>query len=343
MCVTRYCFFVEDGLAPALAEARALGSWTAVHAAALALGVGASYHFHQGVDTHFVGLIGFGSLYARAVALRSPAATKPATPTATPIASVPLASRGACKAAALGALGFGLLGPILGLQHMSALTMYANLKHWGGSNHLLVPTSVLYDLGPVVRVEATDSATITSLLGGGDLSTSLPPAARRMMLTASPPLSARYFGFYGARMFWGREAELPGGYQHTALVDDGALAAEVAASAGDVAVAVPALEFRRILALARGRGQRFSVTYTVLPPWAKHATPATWRDYRGTAVRVVEDPVSGTRSTTHSHHTGAHTRTLPPPPPPPPVPLALRAGRHPPLHARGRLRLPRAV
>ena len=34
---------------------------------------------------------------------------------------------------------------------MSALTMFANLKHWGGSNHLLVPTSVLYDLGPVVR------------------------------------------------------------------------------------------------------------------------------------------------------------------------------------------------
>ena len=32
---------------------------------------------------------------------------------------------------------------MLGLQQMSGLTMYANLKHWGGSNHLLLPTNLL--------------------------------------------------------------------------------------------------------------------------------------------------------------------------------------------------------
>ena len=97
MCVTRYCFFVEDGLAPALAEARALGGWTAIHAAALALGVGACLHFHAGIDTHFVGLIGLGSLYARAAALSLPPASPPATPKTTP----PVA-RGACVVAAVG-------------------------------------------------------------------------------------------------------------------------------------------------------------------------------------------------------------------------------------------------
>ena len=92
-----------------------------------------------------------------------------------------------------------------------------------------------------------------------------------MMLRAN--LSARFFGFYGARMFWGREAELPGEYQQAVeAVDDHAQAAGAAAlSAGDVPVAVPALEFRRILSLARERGERVTVRNTVLPPWANHA------------------------------------------------------------------------
>ena len=39
--------------------------------------------------------------------------------------------------------GYAFLGPILGIQHMGAPTMYSNMRYYYGGNHLLVPTSVL--------------------------------------------------------------------------------------------------------------------------------------------------------------------------------------------------------
>ena len=52
-----------------------------------------------------------------------------------------------CSAVATFAYAFVL--PVLGLQHMASCSMYANLKHYGGSNHLLLPTGLLQDAFPV--------------------------------------------------------------------------------------------------------------------------------------------------------------------------------------------------
>lgn len=59
--------------------------------------------------------------------------------------------------------------PILGLQQMGAPTMYSNLRYYQGSNHYLVPTSILGENvlfgGELVRVISSTSQSINLRLG----------------------------------------------------------------------------------------------------------------------------------------------------------------------------------
>lgn len=73
--------------------------------------------------------------------------------------------------------------------------MYGNVKMWGGSNHLLVPTNVLTEalaphLARVVRVEHTDSA-LFATLSPADSSEMMRPHARALLRGAGT--SARYY------------------------------------------------------------------------------------------------------------------------------------------------------
>ena len=178
----------------------------------------------------------------------------------------------------------------------------ANLKHWGGSNHLLVPTGVVYDMGQVLRVEETDSAVLKALMGGRgcDATEMLPTRARKMMSAVGA--SARYFGYYGSRMFWQREADIPGsdyspgmGWSTPAItLATGGENGNNQTGSSPTPVAVPTYELRRLLVFAREKGEPFSVTYTRLPDWAKHSSPAAWRDYVGSKVTIDEEPAAGT-------------------------------------------------
>jgi hypothetical protein len=65
---------------------------------------------------------------------------------------------------------YGYVGPLTGLQQMSAPTMFANLRYYyGPSNHYLVPTSILGDDilfgGGLVQVVHSTSATLNIKLG----------------------------------------------------------------------------------------------------------------------------------------------------------------------------------
>ncbi|CAE8627116.1 unnamed protein product [Polarella glacialis] len=182
----------------------------------------------------------------------------------------------------------GLLGPILGLQNMGSLTMYGNVKHWGGSNHLLVPTGLLLDVfadvraetplfgafaGGIVRVDTSDLPA-DLLRSPADATNLLPAHVRNLMKGVGNP--GIFYAPYYARMASSDFFE---------DVDSGM----------DWSVqpfAVPAFELRRLLALARARGEPFMLRYTRLPREAR--TPGQWMRHKGPQVLVQEDPREGT-------------------------------------------------
>lgn len=190
--------------------------------------------------------------------------------------------------------------PILGLQAMASSTMYGNLKQFGGSNHLLVPTGLLQaqysdgvpkiDVGSwavdafgggLVRVDSTNSS-ILQQLAPADATAQLPKHARDMLKGIGA--SGAYFELYAARNYFGRHGDL----QATALHNRGTEGPRL----GDPPYAQPAYELRRVLALARAHGEDFEVVYTRLP-WT--GTPADYRDFRGTSVVLQEFPREGKR------------------------------------------------
>lgn len=206
-------------------------------------------------------------------------------------------------------LGFwhGFMNPVIGYQMMASSTMYGNVKHWGGSNHLLVPTGLLQDAfadvqpgssmlclagvcrsaawlvddfgGGFVRVDSTTSSALLQLaVNGADTTDELPPRAKELL--ASVNASGRYFQFYAARNYFKR----PGDLQACALnmiPTDGSNF-----NRADPAYVVPAFELRRALALARERGQPFDLHYTPLPKELR--TPTEWKKFVGPQVQLTE-------------------------------------------------------
>jgi len=221
-----------------------------------------------------------------------------------PVSLVGFARRsvpGLAGAAVLVGFVYGFLGPIAGVQMMAASTMYGNVKNFGGSNHLLVPTGLLQDMladpaaaaaapsflsdfgDGLVRVERTTSTAFLQVaVNGADTTDELPPRSRALLSEFNA--SGRYFQFYAARNYYDR----PGDLQATALNDiksDGA-----AAALPDPPYVVPAYELRRMLQLARERAEPFVLEYTRLPPALR--TASEWKAHRGPAV-VYKEPKAG--------------------------------------------------
>ena len=162
-------------------------------------------------------------------------------------------------------------------------------RHYGGSNHLLVPVDVTL-FGPssllpghaaLVRVDATDSPTLLAL-SPADSTQMLPPRALQLLRGAGA--SGRYFGAYCARMYLGREADLPDG---GTIGND----AQLPSASSALSYVMTAYELRRVLALARAAGERFSLSYVRLP--LMEGSPARWRAHRGPTVTVAYDPTTG--------------------------------------------------
>lgn len=176
------------------------------------------------------------------------------------------------------AYAFGL--PALGLQDVMATNMFSNLKVHGGSNHLLVPTGLLLDErdgggplgGGIVRVLGTTSPLLATLFPAEHSSTI--DEGARALLHAVGHSGREWFPKLGLVL---GEA----GYPPTPAppADE------------QTPYTVPAVELRRMIALARAHEARFSIEYTRLPGTRGDER---WRATAGGAVvRYYEDVEKG--------------------------------------------------
>ena len=196
---------------------------------------------------------------------------------------------------------YGFLFPVVGVMAMASSSMYGNLRQFDGGygNHLLAPTGVLQRLyeeadprtalggafgGGVVRLErrGTTGGVFDELFFNADVSHEQPPYAVTLLRDAVPGHPARYFEFYAARNYFER-----GNSDHadTALHNEkgAGLAPAAQAATPPPALAMPAYELRRALALAKARGEPFKVAYAKL----SSATPAAWRVEKPPKADVV--------------------------------------------------------
>eukprot|EP00435_Cladocopium_sp_Y103_P039438 s1307_g10.t1 len=164
---------------------------------------------------------------------------------------------------------YAFLLPVLGLQHMASCSMYANLKHYGGSNHLVVPTGLLQDWfhdfhgpwgpafgGALWRLDAVDGA--AALTARNAWTAVEPPLA--VELLRSNGHSGRQFAAYYARL-------------------ESLEAAGVSSYSPTLPLVFPAFELRRAL---RATSEGWRATLTRLP--RRLRTPGEWRDFPGTQV-----------------------------------------------------------
>eukprot|EP00747_Dinoflagellata_sp_TGD_P077232 gnl/TRDRNA2_/TRDRNA2_159498_c1_seq1.p1 gnl/TRDRNA2_/TRDRNA2_159498_c1~~gnl/TRDRNA2_/TRDRNA2_159498_c1_seq1.p1 ORF type:complete len:489 (-),score=58.25 gnl/TRDRNA2_/TRDRNA2_159498_c1_seq1:526-1908(-) len=238
----------------------------------------------------------------------------------------------------------GLLGPVFGLQQMGSLTMYGNMQHWSGSNHLLAPTSLLQEMfadepaesalgsafaGGIVRVDASDLPAV--LLRTPADAANLQPERVHDLLRGVGNQVIFYVPYY-ARM------------AANDFFDD----VDNASSAGGAdsgtmdwrqqPFVVPAFELRRLLRLARDRGEPFMLRYTALP--REKRTPGQWVQHKGPQVLVQEDPHKGLKSCTVDGVAPCASEEVAMLPPPPrwlaslllQYPAPLVSGNHTELH-----------
>ena len=291
MCIARLGVFMPCAVGAAIAEATSRVSWASFYVVVAAFAAAACAHLHAGIDTHFILCAVLSALYLRAAIVHG------ADDRVTSDSSLAKASRPylACIVAGLAALAYGIVPPVLGLQNMSALTMYGNLKHWGGSNHLLLPTFQLHEWASslptdviegggaamahfahafgshsIVRVDSTNSSVLAAL-SPADSTFMLPSRAVAMLRAAGA--SGRYYGNYCARLFWGRTHDLPedGTIGNGPSASSEAVAqaeAAAAAQAEPIPYALPWYELQRLL-YTRGRTsaphETFQITFTRMP------------------------------------------------------------------------------
>lgn len=213
--------------------------------------------------------------------------------------------------AALLAFVYGFLAPIFGLMAMASSTMYGNVRQFGGTNHLLVPTGLLQEWhssdgddafgGGMVRVDFTNSSVLQQLTPA-DATGQLPKHARALLEGINA--SGFYFELYSARNYFGRRGDLEASALHNRGSDGPRME--------DPPYAQPAYELRRVLALARSPGEAFKLVYTKLP--AK-GTPGSYRDFRGEQVTLEQDASGARTCTVGKQPCGKNEIALLPPPP----------------------------
>ena len=88
-------------------------------------------------------------------------------------------------------LMYAFAGPVLGIQHMGAPTMYSNLRYYNRGNHLLVPTSILpEDIiygGSLVQVVKSTCPSLNQRFAYIQSADAFPPTPLKYMKTALSP------------------------------------------------------------------------------------------------------------------------------------------------------------
>lgn len=215
---------------------------------------------------------------------------------------------------------YGFMGPILGLQAMSSSTMYGNVKQWGGTNHMVVPTGLLQEHfltatepawaadafgGGLLRVDSTNSSVLQQL-SPAEATPNLPPYSRQLLKGVGTP--ARYFELYAARNYWDRDEDHDASALHSNKWPP-----QYDPDITPLPYVQPAYEMRRVLALARQKGESFNLKYTKVPWWG---TPKSYMSHKGEQVILEENPAAGMRSCKVGGSSCAESEIalLPPPP-----------------------------
>ncbi|KAJ1452259.1 hypothetical protein M885DRAFT_568901 [Pelagophyceae sp. CCMP2097] len=273
---------------------------TAKAVALLAVVAAAFRHTHRGAfDTAGTLFLALGFFHCKAALFdkRVSAQTEKAEPP----------SHGLRAASVSWGIFYGFALPMLGLMGMASSTMFGNVRQFDGvgGNHLIVPTGLLQKWhrnaaprsfwgnafgGGTVRLEraGTNSSVFDDLFFSADLSRDLPQHARAILKQACVENEGRYFDFFVVRNFYDRKGDLDATFN-----DEADELADAARLSAPNAYAMPAYEMRRVLGLAKMRGEPFSVTFSHLST----GLPTAWRLERPTADRVLTysfDGVSGT-------------------------------------------------
>lgn len=145
---------------------------------------------------------------------------------------------------------YAIVPQILGLLDMGAPTMFANLKVFAGSNHILLPTGLLFGPaahGEILRVENTSSTTMNAI-HPNEASHLIAPRVRTWLQDNGH--TGRQFSPYVARVI---------GIHFAPDVFNGPYL-------------IPATELKRLVADARDAGDDYYLEYTKLghPPLRQH-------------------------------------------------------------------------
>lgn len=246
MCATRLIVFVPLGAAKSMAKK---WSQTSLALTVMAMALAAQlanheYFFDVGLPL-FVGLF---PIFCGAVLLQPKVKLHPVV--AEQLEHAQLFVYGRRVLLAVAVLYAYLLIP-LGLQDQGQPHMYANLRMHGGSNHFLLPTASLQKLyehtssslgGGVIRVEKTDSTYFNEICPG-DYTADMTERTRDWLHVAG----------HSGLMF---NPMLTAVTSSVATWDE---------SKGPfIKYTLPAHEFRRMLAVARGNNETFTIEYTQL-------------------------------------------------------------------------------
>eukprot|EP00929_Paragymnodinium_shiwhaense_P028596 TRINITY_DN16554_c0_g1_i2.p1 TRINITY_DN16554_c0_g1~~TRINITY_DN16554_c0_g1_i2.p1 ORF type:complete len:375 (+),score=72.93 TRINITY_DN16554_c0_g1_i2:901-2025(+) len=217
---------------------------------------------------------------------------------------------GACLAAFL----YGYIGPVVGLQSMASSTMYGNVMQYGKGNHYVVPTFLLqkhyYNHSPAKLQQLGADAPLPEVLeahmansfGGGvlrvDHTTSpvmrqLAPAHARAQLPERAKdllkmvgAGGHYFELYARRNYFERPLfNLSTSALHVDEKGDHVPRSEQT-DAELLKYVQPAYEMRRVLGLARAKGESFELTYTKIPQSVDSIRE--WRTFQGSQVLLTE-------------------------------------------------------
>lgn len=201
-----------------------------------------------------------------------------------------LADRGMQRAVRLGCAcwmvvyTFGL--PMLGLQDMGNVHMFASLRMHGGSNHLFLPTGLLQQwlhdahasspwAGGVVRVDYASSAHMADLYPG-EVTHILTPNVRELLRRSG----------HSGRQWFPLKSRIFGPAPHPSDLVGPRLP-----------YTIPALELRRLLQEARGRGDTgYSLVYTRLPKGPLDV-PSSRASHGESTISLTVDAHGGERCT----------------------------------------------
>ena len=173
------------------------------------------------------------------------------------------------SAAVVAAVVYALVLPVLGLQDMMASTMFANLRVFSGSNHLVLPTGILFSpslsslfptlAGGIVWVESTTSAYIRGIYPA-EVTAMLPRAVVHHLVASGH--TGRQFAPYLARVLGpAAVAPPPPSPSSSSSSTPPPQLHESVRPGADEAWMVPMVELRRLLAEARTTGEPFRLVY----------------------------------------------------------------------------------